>query len=105
MIAHLAVAPHNVLTQILGLAGRRQRRASSASSQQALLAHWSTHRFALRLGTRIVCQRGQLWITADGCARDVVLAAGESWAVDSASRILVTGFQPEGSAYRVLKSS
>lgn len=45
-------------------------------------------------GTNIVCLDGCLWITRDGCLKDIELAAGQSYRVDDATRVIVTAFGP-----------
>ena len=45
-------------------------------------------------GTTIVCLEGTLWITRDGCPKDVQLPPGESYIVEDATRVIVTGFGP-----------
>ena len=41
------------------------------------------------LGHELTCQRGNLWITHDNDDQDYMLAAGETYRPDSASRMLV----------------
>ena len=45
-------------------------------------------------GTNIVCLEGKLWITRDGCPKDVVLATGETYRAEDATRVIVTAFGP-----------
>ncbi|MEO6030359.1 MAG: DUF2917 domain-containing protein [Burkholderiaceae bacterium] len=45
-------------------------------------------------GTTISCLDGCLWITRDGCPKDIELAAGESYVVEDATRVIVTAFGP-----------
>ena len=45
-------------------------------------------------GTTVVCLEGTLWITRDGCLKDVELAPGQTYVVADAIRIIVTGFGP-----------
>ena len=40
-------------------------------------------------GVRVACLEGSLWLTEEHAPIDVVLAAGESYAVESAGRTLV----------------
>lgn len=40
-------------------------------------------------GTRVVCIDGALWLTQDGEAGDLVLAAGHSWTARRSGRIVV----------------
>lgn len=42
------------------------------------------------LGQRIECVSGTLWVTQDGDPRDIVLAAGESFAFDRRGDALVS---------------
>lgn len=44
-------------------------------------------------GHRIVCRSGELWITQDG-AGDILLRAGESWAVPREREVVVSALQP-----------
>jgi quercetin dioxygenase-like cupin family protein len=53
-------------------------------------------------GHRIVCVRGELWITVDGRLDDYFLAAGEAFAVETDARIVV--YAVEDSAFRILAS-
>jgi hypothetical protein len=45
-------------------------------------------------GTNIVCLEGCLWITRDGCPRDIELAAGQTYRVEDATRVIVSAFSP-----------
>jgi hypothetical protein len=45
-------------------------------------------------GTTIVCLEGSLWITRDGCPKDVELSPGKTYRVEDAARVIVTGFGP-----------
>lgn len=45
-------------------------------------------------GTNILCLEGNLWITRDGSPKDVVLAVGETYRVEDATRVIVTAFGP-----------
>ena len=54
-------------------------------------------------GTNIVCLEGCLWITRDGCPRDIELAAGQTYRVEDATRVIVTAFGP--SLARVFRPS
>ena len=45
-------------------------------------------------GTKIVCLEGCLWITRDGCLKDIELAAGQTYLVEDATRVIVTAFGP-----------
>lgn len=44
-------------------------------------------------GVRIECLSGELWITQDWQRRDILLAPGQSYAVDGAHRLLVQALQ------------
>ena len=44
-------------------------------------------------GTRVDCVDGHAWITIDGDRRDIVLARGESFVVDSAAPVIVHALQ------------
>jgi hypothetical protein len=52
-------------------------------------------------GTTISCVNGCLWITRDGCLDDTLLAAGQSYRVEDADRVIVTAFA--ASLARVLR--
>lgn len=54
-------------------------------------------------GTNIVCLEGCLWITRDGCLKDIELAAGQTYLVEDANCVIVTAFGP--SLARVCQSS
>lgn len=41
------------------------------------------------VGTRIDCLRGRIWITESGCADDIVLEAGESYAIERVGTAVV----------------
>jgi DUF2917 family protein len=45
-------------------------------------------------GTTVVCLEGDLWITRDGCTKDVALSTGRTYLVEDAARVIVTGFGP-----------
>jgi len=45
-------------------------------------------------GTIVTCLDGCLWVTLDGCPRDTVLAPGESYLVEGATRVIVSAFGP-----------
>jgi hypothetical protein len=45
-------------------------------------------------GTTITCLQGCLWITRDGSPKDVELSPGETYRVEDAARVIVTGFGP-----------
>ncbi len=63
------------------------------------------HALSLRLanakGTSVVCLEGCLWVTRDGCPKDIQLAPGESYYLEDATPVIVTGFGP--SLARVLR--
>jgi hypothetical protein len=71
---------------------------------QVVLASGATQRFSNLRSARILCERGEIWITVDGCLRDVVLSAGEAWVVQRAAPVLVTSLGPEGSACRIVRA-
>lgn len=39
--------------------------------------------------TEVICLEGTLWITHDGCSKDIVLETGERYVASSAARMLV----------------
>ena len=45
-------------------------------------------------GTTVTCLEGSLWVTRDGCFEDIVLEPGQSYRVEGATRVIVTGFGP-----------
>lgn len=51
-------------------------------------------RIADEPGATITCVDGCLWITRNGCAKDIVLAAGESYRVPDATPHTVNAFGP-----------
>lgn len=57
-----------------------------------------TVRRAMRIeharGTRLVCRQGTAWITMDGDERDIVLAPGASFVVDSDGAVTVGALRP-----------
>jgi hypothetical protein len=58
-------------------------------------------RLADAKGSTVVCLEGCLWVTRDGCAKDIQLAPGESYHLEDATPVIVTGFGP--SLARLLK--
>ncbi len=58
-------------------------------------------RLADARGTTVVCLEGCLWVTRDGSPKDVQLAPGESYRLEDATPVIVTGFGP--SLARVLQ--
>jgi hypothetical protein len=50
-------------------------------------------RFDDAAGTDIVCLRGELWLTQDGDPRDVVLATGDRFTLDSQGVTLVSALR------------
>ncbi len=44
-------------------------------------------------GKTVTCVRGSLWITQDGDLKDVVISAGDSYTLERAGRILVSGLE------------
>lgn len=47
-------------------------------------------------GRRIVCQAGRLWLTEEGIKADFVLAAGQSYTVRGAGKVVVEVVVGEG---------
>lgn len=45
-------------------------------------------------GCLLTCQSGELWITRDGSAEDLILAAGQSWRVEGNSELVVSALRP-----------
>lgn len=62
-------------------------------------------REALALGClrgRVVeCLCGEIWLTVDGEGRDAILGCGQTWHVESDSRVVVSAFGP--SQFRIRK--
>jgi len=54
------------------------------------LAKGRIRRVHRALGRRIECVTGSLWVTQDGDPRDIVLAAGESFAFDHRGDALIS---------------
>lgn len=46
------------------------------------------------------CDAGEIWITANGAAGDVVLRAGESWIVPNDAEVVVSAFQASTATLR-----
>lgn len=46
------------------------------------------------IGHTVVCHSGCVWVTQDGDARDVVLAAGEAFTLDRDGPALLQAFEP-----------
>jgi|BarGraIncu00222A_1022003.scaffolds.fasta_scaffold32431_1 hypothetical protein len=86
--------------------GRRlsARLKAPGPAPQVTLASGATQRFDNLRGARVVCERGQIWITVDGWLNDIVLSAGEDWVVWQAAPVLVTGLGPVGSVCRVVRA-
>lgn len=59
------------------------------SHSEVELAQRQVMSLADAAGVRIVARGGLLWVTQDRDRRDVVLAAGESFVVDGAERVVV----------------
>lgn len=57
------------------------------------LQHNQLARVTDACGTRVDCVDGHAWITIDGDPRDIVLARGESFVVDSALPVIVHALQ------------
>jgi len=51
-------------------------------------------RLADAKGTTVVCLEGCLWVTRDGSPKDVQLAPGDSYHLEDATPVIVTGFGP-----------
>ena len=45
-------------------------------------------------GTTVTCLDGTLWVTRDGCCKDIELEPGQSYRVEDATRVIVTAFGP-----------
>lgn len=45
-------------------------------------------------GTVVTCLDGCLWVTRDGCLKDIEVASGESYFVEDATRVIVSAFGP-----------
>ena len=45
-------------------------------------------------GHVLICTSGELWITIDGDARDIILAAGENYRIDSNAPVVISAFKP-----------
>ena len=57
-------------------------------------------RMADAKGAIVVCLEGCLWITRDGSVKDIQLDPGQSYEVEDATPVVVSGFEP--SAARIL---
>ena len=57
------------------------------------LEHNQLARVTDACGTRVDCVDGHAWITIDGDPRDIVLARGESFVVDSTAPVIVHALQ------------
>lgn len=57
------------------------------------LEHNQLARLTDACGTRVDCVDGHAWITIDGDPRDIVLARGESFVVDSGAPVIVHAIQ------------
>lgn len=76
-----------------GLAAAPAWRARPTSAEHTLpQAHTLT--LPASKGQHIDCVQGCLWITQDGDPRDVVLEAGQRFAVDRGQRTLVHALEP-----------
>lgn len=49
--------------------------------------------FADDRGFELVCHEGELWVTADGLAGDIILAAGERLALHGHPRVVVSALR------------
>jgi hypothetical protein len=45
-------------------------------------------------GHLLLCETGELWITFDASRRDVILTAGQSWAVTGRGHVVISALQP-----------
>ncbi|MFZ2855054.1 MAG: DUF2917 domain-containing protein [Rhodocyclaceae bacterium] len=45
-------------------------------------------------GCLLTCESGELWITRDGSADDLILGAGESWRVEGNGELVVSALRP-----------
>ncbi|MCM2251841.1 MAG: DUF2917 domain-containing protein [Ramlibacter sp.] len=45
-------------------------------------------------GATVTCVRGCLWVTVDGCPKDIQLSPGQSHLAEDARQVVVTGFEP-----------
>jgi hypothetical protein len=52
------------------------------------------------LGICVTCARGALWITHDGCPKDVVIEAGERYESESNARMIVHGLAASSALVR-----
>lgn len=58
------------------------------------LAHAAIFEVTDAAGVQISCREGSLWLTLDGDARDIVIAAGESFTATEHRRALVYALTP-----------
>lgn len=45
-------------------------------------------------GCVVECRDGEVWLTADGEGRDVILGPGQQWLVEPDTPVVVTAFMP-----------
>ena len=45
-------------------------------------------------GTTVTCLQGCLWLTRDGCVRDVQLAPGACYEIEDGATVIVSAFGP-----------
>ncbi|MBX3618508.1 MAG: DUF2917 domain-containing protein [Rhizobacter sp.] len=57
-------------------------------------------RLHARLGERVECRSGQLWVTQDGDPRDVVLAANQFFVVDRPGPVVVSALEDAAFVFR-----
>lgn len=57
-------------------------------------SHGRAMRIEQARGTRLVCRQGTAWVTMDGDERDIVLAPGASFVVDSDGAVTVGALRP-----------
>jgi hypothetical protein len=62
-------------------------------SQPAYLMRRQTFNLHTRKGQRIECRTGQIWVTQDGDARDVILGSDESFTLDRSGRTLISALE------------
>jgi hypothetical protein len=70
-------------------------------SQPAYLMRRQTFSLHTRKGQRIECRTGQIWVTQDGDARDVILGSDESLTLDRSGHTLVSALEDASFMLRV----
>lgn len=66
------------------------------SKAVAVVPRGGTVRLQGRVGQRLECLGGTLWITQDGDPRDVVIGAGEAFDLDRNGRVLASALGGPG---------